>query len=117
LTFLNLKSDSIENKVGPQEKEKIWIPNLVFDNNPDEAYIENDALSSINVIMEGNPELNYNSELTIDEEFAGMFNPLIFSRSYEMKFGCDFVLHFYPFDTQHCFINVSKGALQIMTFW
>jgi len=57
--------------------------------------------------MEGVPELNYNPELTVNEEFGGMFNPLIFSRRFEMKFGCDFELHYYPFDTQHCFINVS----------
>ena len=107
LTFVNLKNDSNKNKLDPEDRENIWIPNLVFENNANDAYIKNDALSSINVKMEGDPELKQTLDLLENEEFNGMFNPFVFSRIYEMKLGCDFELHYYPFDTQKCFIVVS----------
>lgn len=103
---MNLKNDSNINRLDPDDRESIWIPNLVFENNADDAYIKNDALSSINVKMEGEPELKQTMDLLENEEFNGMFNPLIFARTYEMKLGCDFELHFYPFDTQKCYIVV-----------
>lgn len=103
---MNLKNDSNINRLDPDDRENIWIPNLVFENNADDAYIKNDALSSINVKMEGEPELKQTLDLLENEEFKGMFNPLIFARTYEMKLGCDFELHYYPFDTQKCYIVV-----------
>ncbi len=103
---MNLNNDSNINRLDPDDRENIWIPNLVFENNADDAYIKNDALSSINVKMEGEPELKQTLDLLENEEFKGMFNPLIFARTYEMKLGCDFELHYYPFDTQKCYIVV-----------
>ena len=108
LTFVNLKNDSNINKVASGDREMLWIPNLVFENNANDEYIKNDALSSVNVKMAGEPELKQTPDLLDNEEFEGMFNPLVFSRTYEMKLGCDFELHFFPFDTQKCFIVVSS---------
>ncbi len=105
MTFVNLKNDSNINKVDPVDRENIWIPNLVFENNAEDAYIKNDALASINVKMKGEPELKQTPDLLENEEYKGMFNPLIFSRIYEMTLRCDFELHLYPFDTQKCFIG------------
>ena len=80
LTFVNLKNDSNKNKLDPEDRENIWIPNLVFENNANDAYIKNDALSSINVMMEGDPELKQTLDLLENEEFNGMFNPFVFSK-------------------------------------
>jgi hypothetical protein len=109
LTFTNLKKNLKINKVAPRDRELIWIPNLVFENNAKGEYVKNDALSSINVKMEGEPEVKQTQDLMDMEEFTGMYNPLIFTRIYEMKLGCDFELYYFPFDTQKCYITVSAS--------
>jgi hypothetical protein len=61
----------------------------------------------------------FNFDLHEHEEFVGDSNPLVFESGFELNLGCDFDLRFYPFDTQHCFIMVSRfgaATISIMTF-
>ena len=43
-------------------------------------------------------------------EYQGSENPLIFENNYDMTLSCGLELYLYPFDTQHCFINVSGSS-------
>jgi hypothetical protein len=110
ITFVNLKNSTKRvNAVGPDERNKIWIPNLVFDNSPNDGYIKNDALSSLIVKKEGQTTLKLNQNLQENEESSGDSNPLEYARNYELELGCDFQLHNYPFDSQMCSIMVINS--------
>ena len=96
-----------------EARNEIWLPNLVFENSIPEVQIKNDDFSSLTVKKEGNPEVqNYKifpqatNDFHESEKFTGESNPLVFARNYELKLGCEFMLHFYPFDTQTCFLKV-----------
>ena len=91
-----------------KDKDKIWIPNIVFSNSPDKIYTKVDSLSALNVIRRGNMLRKFNFEQNEFEEFQGNENPIIFENIYFLKLTCKFDLHYYPFDTQTCLITVSN---------
>ncbi len=78
-----------------------------------EEIIKNDAFSSLSVKQKGFPVLQtelYFAKVTENfvenEIFTGFDNSLVFARNYELRLGCEFKLHLYPFDTQFCSIVV-----------
>ena len=91
--------------------KKIWIPKVFFENDLKRTYIKNEELSAIKVRKLSNPETKFNFQLHEHQEYEGTENPLVFENSYELKLGCELELHYYPFDTQHCFIKVSNDLL------
>jgi hypothetical protein len=108
LFFVNLKTDERhKNIIGSEERDKIWIPNLVFDNSIEDFQIMNDAFSSLMINQTGNSTTSLNSQLQEDERYDGTDNNLVYFRSYKMKLLCNFEQHFYPFDTQTCYIKVN----------
>ena len=88
------------------DREKLWIPSLVFGNSVTDAVIKNDQLSALIVKQQHKPKTVLESDLIENDIFIGSLNPLIFERIYEMKLNCEFELHFYPFDIQKCHIQV-----------
>jgi hypothetical protein len=95
------------NTIGETGKSIVWFPNLIFDNSPTGFYIKNDPLSSLSVKSNGMPVSKFDFQFQEFEEFQGISNPLLFKSNYELKLGCDFDLHLYPFDHQKCFITVN----------
>lgn len=91
-----------------KDQSKIWIPNILFYNNPKQTYIKPDALSSINIKREGNPLQKFSFEQNEYEEFQGNENSLIYENLYDLPLTCNFEFHYYPFDTQRCFLVVSQ---------
>ena len=91
-----------------QDQTKIWIPNLVFENSRDQKYTTNEALSTINIEKEGNFEIKFNFHLNEYHEYHGITTPFVYENTFDMWFLCELDLHFYPFDTQTCFIKVRK---------
>ena len=72
LTFNNLKKDSAHgNTVGQEERQQIWIPNLVFGNSVVDSYIHVDDLSSVFVRMDSSGKKKTSKELQENEEFSG----------------------------------------------
>ena len=63
-------------------------------------------VSSIEILKTGLPQRNSNHELFENYIYSGKTNPLIYSRTYDLKFACGFELHYFPFDHQECFILV-----------
>ena len=107
LFFVNLKNDERHKNInGREEREKIWIPNLVFDNSVEDFQISNDAFSALMINQTGNATASLNSQLQEDEKYQGIDNNLIYSRCFKMKLLCNFEQHFYPFDSQTCSIKV-----------
>ena len=104
---MNLKEYTLLNSMNEKDKDRIWIPNIVFDNCPARTYVQIDALSSLNVIRRGNFLKKFTFEQNEYQEFQGKENPIIFENIYFLKLTCKFDLHYYPFDTQACFIKVS----------
>ena len=96
------------NTIGEKGKKFVWIPNLIFDNSPTGIYIKIDPLSSLSVIPKEEPETKFDFDLQEFEEFQGVSNPLSLKNNYELLLGCDFDLHYYPFDRQKCFISVKN---------
>lgn len=89
------------------DKSRIWIPKIVFDNNPGRKFVKITPLSALSVKYQGQPHNNFNFEINEFEEFRGNENPLVFENIYDLKMNCKFDFHYYPFDTQQCFISVS----------
>jgi hypothetical protein len=112
LIFVNLKKDERrKNIIGPEEQEKIWVPNLVFDNSVEDVQISNDPFSSLIVNDTGNSTITFNGNLQEDKQYDGSDNGITYSRVYKMKLLCIFEQHKYPFDSQTCFIKVNDHKL------
>ena len=108
LSFVNLKTnEKRKNIVGSEEKDQIWIPNLVFDNSVKDTQVKNDEFAVLQINQKSNGFLQVNDELQENLEYNGTLNNLRFSRSYKLSLLCDFELHYYPFDSQVCSIKVS----------
>jgi len=109
LTFYNLRrTGNLQNYVGVEEKDEIWIPGLIFDNSVEENLVENDHFSSI-TIQQNNPGSKiFNEFLQENIEYQGSENYLIYSRTYKMDLVCEFEQHNFPFDTQTCSVKVRK---------
>ncbi len=109
LIFLNLKADeSHKNIIGPDEREKIWIPNLIFENSLEDVQILNDPFSSLIVYDTGNFTNHLNNDLQENKQYVGSENGITYSRVYKMRLFCFFEQHNYPFDSQKCLIKVNK---------
>jgi hypothetical protein len=104
-----LKNESKrKNIIGFEEREQIWIPNLVFDNSIKDLQIKNDHFAILEINQNGTGILSFNKDnLKENLEFNGSSNNMMFSRSYKMSLICNFEQHNYPFDYQKCFIEVK----------
>jgi hypothetical protein len=49
--------------VAKSEKDRIWIPRLIFNNSVSDAFVESDDLSSIRVERRSQPTINAISDL------------------------------------------------------
>ncbi len=110
LTFMNLKMDKDLNTLIPLYRNKIWIPELVFYNTQKKLESLNDEKAFATISRQGSFKRSSQSELQNAYIFKGSENPLTISRVYDSEFFCEFVLAYYPFDTQRCSIIVTmKG--------
>ena len=113
LEFINLNSEVAFNALSNEDKEKLWIPNLVFENNPKGLFVKNELLSVLRIQREGILEDKFDFQHNEYKWYKGAENPVSFENIYEMKLACEMELHFYPFDTQRCYIQVSKIMVQV----
>jgi hypothetical protein len=107
-----LKNESKrKNIIGFEEREQLWIPNLVFGNSIKDIQIKNDDFAILEINQNGTGILNFNKDnLKENLEFDGLSNNLMFSRSYKMSLICNFEQQNYPFDFQKCFIEVKTST-------
>jgi len=107
LSFANLKNNSLLNAVNEEDQNRIWIPNLVFENSLDKKFIAIEPLSTLSIKKESSSVRRFSFELNESEEYDGKKTELVYGNIFDMRLLCELDLHFYPFDTQTCFIKVS----------
>jgi hypothetical protein len=114
LTFVNLqKVETHKNIIGTEEQQKIWIPNLIFDNSVEDIEVSNDPFSSLIVNYTGTSKAILNNNLHEDKLYDGADSSIIYSREYKMKLLCEFEQQSYPFDSQFCNIKVKVNVFLI----
>ena len=96
----------MKNIIGSEERDIVWIPNLVFENSIKESHIKNDEFAVIRIHQMSEGVLSWNDELQENLEYNGTSNNLVFTRSYKMSLKCEFDQKEYPFDFQECSIKV-----------
>ena len=110
LQFYNLKDNIKMNSLLPEEKQKIWVPRIIFQNTEGQLTTMNDEKSLINVLKLQNGTFNTDGLVSEDIDiYEGNQNPIFMSRVYDIEFLCGFQMQWYPFDTQTCYLEFMLG--------
>ena len=106
------------NGLKPTEVETIWFPHFVFENTNQKLNSLVDDKASLSVIKVGEGELNGNQDTENKYIFKGVENLIQYERFYSLVFECEFFLHWYPFDTQVCYVDIqpSKDLINLVQF-
>ena len=108
LQFYNLKDDVNMNSLLFEEKQKLWVPSVIFQNTKDQEKSLNDEETRIVVEKLENGTFNADGLLPSDIDiFSGEQNLLVISRVYNIEFLCDYQMQWYPFDTQTCYMEFT----------
>ena len=89
--------------------ETIWFPNFVFENTKQKLSSLVDDKASLSVVKAGEGKLNGNQATENKLIFKGKENPIHYERFYSQVFECEFALHWYPFDTQVCYLDIQPS--------
>ena len=107
ITFYDLMNEG--NFLTTEQRESIWVPQLVFvnseDSDTDSLSTKSGQIQEISVLKEG---LGRPLENTYDEglTYPGSENSLRLTALHIKEFQCDYQLKAYPFDTQRCYIKL-----------
>ena len=114
LEYYNLKDDENMNELLYEEKQKLWVPSIIFQNTESQLTTQNDVKSSMTVFKIKNGTFNTDGLLSEDIDiYEGKDNPIIMSRVYDIEFLCDFQMQWYPFDTQTCYTEFRlRGGME-----
>ena len=114
LEYYNLKDDENMNALLYEEKQKIWVPSIIFQNTESQRTSQNDVESSMTVVKMKNGTFNIDGLLSEDIDiYKGSDNPIIMRRVYDIEFLCDFQMQWYPFDTQTCYTEFRlRGGME-----
>ena len=113
LIFYNLNENPQSNIIDEQNKDKIWIPPLIFNNTFNNLRIKNEESANIFVKKEGNHRDAPLSRVDEDYYYTGSENVLMFHNDYSLELHCNLDLQNYPFDTQTCAIQANTNFSQI----
>ena len=107
LRYHNLNSNPFLNVVPKDLTKDLWTPLLVFENNKERHILTFDERSSV-IMLVGNGLAKQISFYQPDE--ARVYNSnetdIVGRTQHFMKFHCNFDLHYIPFDTQTCYLEV-----------
>ena len=107
LELQNLKENDNFNVLANEERDSIWFPEIIFENNDNVERMVMDVKADLIVRKEGDGYQTSQREMISAEVFKGGENPIFYSRTYSTKFNCDFQLQSYPFDTQECIMELN----------
>ena len=108
ITFRNLaQSKKLLSKVW---HDQIWLPPIYFSNTLEYKRILNGNYIQVAIIPRGQPLLSKISELNEANIFKGKENDLELESWNELTFKCNFELWRYPFDVQHCSVDIKIQA-------
>ena len=107
LGFQNLNKVPYKNEIH-EFAEKIWKPQIVFENNLQRKILRYQSESSF-LMLTKNGHWKEAPLHQMDE--ARIFNPnetdILMQTVHLLKFKCSFDMYFFPFDHQTCFVTVS----------
>ena len=107
LYFNNLRFPPKINALKPTEISKIWFPFFNFENTKKKSLSLIDNKASLKVLRNGDGKLSGSHETENKYIFDGYENYVEYRRFYSEELECQFHLHWYPFDTQICYVEVS----------
>ena len=110
LTFQNLKREKFLNTMSSSDKSKIWLPQVVFFNNPSKLESANDEQAFVTISRNGERIESPLNNLENVHSYQGSENSLTVSRFYSLPFICNFKMNMYPFDTQTCKIQLTTNG-------
>ena len=108
ITFYNLVQS--ENILSKDWQDQIWLPSLYFSNTKDNKEILSGNSIQVVIIPHSQPTFNKMSELNEANIFKGKENELELESWNELTFKCNFELWRYPFDVQHCSVDIKIQA-------
>ena len=128
ITYNNLKKDLFLNALTEGDKDRIWLPIVVYGNTDQkettrQGWIEEWSTSVVvsrdgsftrQVLKQDNLTISTRSEVNEVEEreiFKGSENRLIMTQTYTHEFQCVYRLDNYPFDKQTCSIDMATSEL------
>ena len=110
LNFYNIKLKETMNVISRDELNKIWLPQIIFDNTEEGQITINDDKASATINRTGQ---GTGSDTSISEDidiYRGSENSITLSRLYNIDFFCDYDMRWYPFDAQTCFMVMKLGG-------
>lgn len=88
LTFTNLKESFNLNLLTQDMFDKIWMPQVTFENTRDKEVTTHDKRAFGNVYRKGNLTKSEPHNLKNMHSFDGSANPIILNRIYSTDFNC-----------------------------
>ena len=116
LNFKNLVENDYQNEIPHEVAEQIWKPYLVFENHKEttktkqllmytqfstEMMIQRNGNGTEAPLTHPNEARVYNSSIT----------KILMRTNHFLTFTCDFDLHYFPFDSQECLVQVTFGSV------
>ena len=105
ITFSNLAQS--RNLLSKDWQDQMWLPSLYFSNTKDNKDILSGTYQAVAIIPFGQPTHNKVSDLNEANTFKGEETVLELESWNELPFKCNFELWRYPFDIQHCSVDVK----------
>jgi hypothetical protein len=87
-------------------QDQIWLPPLYFRNTEERVPILMGNLVRVEILRQGEPKQNDESRMNEEHQFSGEENELHLTAKAETIYKCIFELSWFPFDVQHCSIDV-----------
>ena len=110
LKFNNLELGAKNNLIKPEEAGSIWFPNFIFENTHNKRRSMIDKKSIMYILRKGDGQLSDIQYLENKYIYHGDFNAILYERYYHETFDCHYHLHWYPFDTQVCYIDIKPAS-------
>ena len=87
-------------------QDNIWLPPLYYSNTFDDVPISMANLFNVKILRQGKPHQNDVSIINEKNQFNGEENELHLTATDELIFKCHFELSWFPFDVQHCSVDI-----------
>ena len=105
ITFSNLAQR--KNILSKDWQDQIWLPSLYFSNTKENKDVLSGNSIEVAIIPHGQATPNKKSELNEAYTFKGEESDLEVESWNDLTFKCNFELWRYPFDVQHCSVDVK----------
>ena len=111
-TYYYLHKSNMSNLIGNEERNRLWIPPIIFNNTDSNHMVTNDNPSALLFVeRRGKRALIDLADINEGYSYKGSENPLVYTADYDLVNHCVFNLHHYPFDTQTCSIQVNTAHI------